>query len=109
MILIKVLTDGANGGVYVIILLIRALVNDHQSTPVTTRAGNQGKTKPSFVQPKPFWWPITKCVLEQLVSLPWFRIWPLLAGLATSGGTKEPEMVGPTDNGNNNRKPTMLG
>ena len=64
MILIKVLIDGVNGGVYVIILLIRALVNDHQSTPVTTRAGNEGKTKPSFVQPKPFWWPITKCVQE---------------------------------------------
>ena len=62
MILIKVLIDGVNGGVYVIILLIRALVNDHQSTPMTTRAGNEGKTKPSFVQPKPFWWPITICV-----------------------------------------------
>ena len=66
MILIKVLTDGVNGGVYVIILLIRALGNDHQSTPVTTRAGNEGKTKPSFVQPKPFWWPITKCILDIL-------------------------------------------
>ena len=30
-------------------------------------------------------------------------------GNQCSGGTKEPEMVGPTDNGNNNRKPTMLG
>ena len=64
MILIKVLTDGVNGGVYVIILLIRALGKDHQSIPVTTRAGIEGKTKPNFVQPNPFWWPITKCVLD---------------------------------------------
>ena len=70
MILIKVLIDGVNGGFYVIILLIRALVNDHQSTPVTTRAGNEGKTKPSFVQPKPFWWPITKCDLVTYLTKP---------------------------------------